>query len=66
MKKCWVEERNYNHIELQTLNFKEIDACVIMYIIYILDSVLWVFAYSMDGFDYFIHVLNISFKIWAD
>ena len=39
-----------------------IDACMIMYIVYIMYSILWVFALSVGDFEYLIHILNISFK----
>ena len=39
---------------------------MIIYIVYILYSILWVFAYSMSDFNYVIYVLNINLKIWTE
>ena len=42
------------------------DACITTYIVYIWYSVLWIFTLSVGDFDCLIHILNVSFKIWAD
>ena len=41
-----------------------IDACMIMYIVYILYSVLWVFTLFVGDFNCFIHNLILVLKFW--
>ena len=68
---CWCEKLNWVKGNLITILLdckpwffdKVLDACIIMYIIYMLYSVLWVFTLSVGGFNCFIHILHINLKI---
>ena len=62
VKKRGVKEFNYKPIGLQTLNCKDIDTYVIIYIVYILHSILWVFAYFMGGFLLFYS--RFTYQFW--